>query len=127
MVTTQGEYITRNMALHRYHSTNIGAGPYIMQGGGLRRYHTPVVSQGGGGLGEELVKVAGPSVVRAIQNTMQDVQRGKSIRNSVATHGAQLKRNLKRKAPSLAWEAGSHIAGQQYKKAKRRVKDIFGW
>lgn len=114
------------MALHRYHSTNIGAGPYVMQGGGLTRYHTPVVSQGGGGLGEELLKVAGPSVVRALQHTMQDVQRGKSIRNSVATHGSQLKRTLKRKAPSLAWAAGRHVAGQQYKKAKRAIKDIFG-
>ena len=115
------------MALHRYHATTIGAGPYVIQGGGgLRRYHTPVVSQGGGGLGEELLKVAGPSVVKALQHTMQDVQRGKSIRSSVATHGSQLKRTLKRKAPSLAWAAGKHVAGQQYKKAKRAVKDIFG-
>ena len=115
------------MSLHRYHATNIGAGPYVMQGGSLRRYHTPVVSQGGGGLAEELLKVAGPSVVTAIQNTMQDVQRGKSISDSVSTRGSQLKRNLKRKAPNLAWAAGTHVAGQQYKKAKRRIKDIFGW
>lgn len=115
------------MSLHRYHATPIGAGPYVMQGGGLRRYHTPVVSQGGGGLAEELLKVAVPSVVTAVQNTMQDVQQGKSIRDSVTKHGAQLKRNLKRKAPNLAWTAGTHVAGQQYKKAKRRVKDILGW
>lgn len=114
------------MSLHRYHANQIGVGPYVMRGGSLRRYHTPVLSQGGGGLAEALLKVAGPSVVTAVQNTMRDVQQGKSIRNSVTRHGSQLKRTLKRKAPDLAWAAGTHVAGQQYKKVKRRVKDIFG-
>ena len=98
-----------------------------MRGGSLRRYHTPVLSQGGGGLAEKLLKVAGPSMVTAMQNTMHDVEQGQSLRNSVTKHGTQLKRNLKRKAPNLAWAAGTHVAGQQYKKAKRTVKDIFGW
>ena len=49
------------MSLHRYYTPQIGA---------LTRYHTPVVKQRGGGLTKDLLKVAGPSVVKAMQNTI---------------------------------------------------------
>lgn len=118
------------MSLHRYHTTQIGAGIYplyLMRGAGLTRYHTPVVTQGGGGLAEDLLKVAGPSVVQAVQDTVNDVQQGHSLSATATKHGTQLKRNLKRKAPRLVLAVGKHKANQQYKKAKRRVQDIFTW
>ena len=65
------------MSLHRYHETH-------MQGGSLIRYRTPTLSQRGSGLEEALLKVAGPSVVTAMQNTVRDVQQGKSIKDSVS-------------------------------------------
>ena len=114
-----GTFITRIMALHRYHATNIGAGPYVMQsGGGLRRYHTPVVNQGGGGMARDLLNVARPDLLAALGDTLDDVAQRKPIRSS-------LKRNLKRRAPSIAWKAGKYVATQQYKKAKRAARDIF--
>ena len=117
------------MSLHRYHSTQLGAGIYPlsrMQGGTLIRYRTPTVTQHGAGLAEELLKVAGPSVVTAMQNTMRDVQQGQSIKDSVSQRSKELTRNLKRKAPSMVLAIGKHGAKQQYKKAKRRITDIFG-
>lgn len=66
------------MSLHRYHTPQLGGGIYVMRGGSLIRYHTPTLSQRGGGLAENLLKIAGPSVVQAVQNTMRDVQQGKS-------------------------------------------------
>ena len=118
------------MSLHRYHETQLGAGIYPhsrMQGGSWIRYRTPKVTQRGAGLEEALLKVAGPSVVTAMQNTVRDVQQGKSIKDSVSQRGQELKRNLKRKAPRMVLAAGKYGATQRYKKAKRRVQDIFGW
>ena len=118
------------MSLHRYHETQLGASiyPHVrMQGGSLIRYRTPMLTQRGSGMEEAMLKVAGPSVVTALHNTMRDVQQGKSLKDSVAQHGRELKRNLKRKAPRMALEAGKYAATQRYKKAKRRVRDIFTW
>ena len=60
-----------------------------------------------------------------MQNTVRDVQQGKSIKDSVSQRGQELKRNLKRKAPQMALAAGKYAATQRYKKAKCRVRDIF--
>ena len=119
--------INRIMSLHRYYMPQIGAGMYLMRGGALTRYHTPVLTQRRGGLAENLLKVAGPSVVNAMQHTLRDVQQGKSLRASAQEHGQQLSKNLKCKVPSIALAVGKHSANQQYKKAKRRVKEIFTW
>lgn len=113
------------MSLHRYHTPQLGGGAYLMHGSGLTRYHTPTVTQRGGGLAEDLLKVAGPAVVNAMQHTLQDVRDGKSLVDTVQDQGKQLAKNLKRKLPSMALAAGKHSARQRYKKAKRRVTDIF--
>lgn len=113
------------MSLHRYHTPQLGGGIYVMRGGSLIRYHTPTLSQRGGGLAENLLKIAGPSVVQAVQNTMRDVEQGKSLKASAREQGQRLSRQLKRKAPSMAMAAGKHSVKQKYKKAKRRIKDIF--
>ena len=115
------------MALHRYHVQKGGAiYPTVMVGGNLRRYTTPVVTvQRGSGLEERLMKIAGPSVVQAAQRTLRDVQRGKSVAQAGQKHMKQLRKNLKRKAPRMVVAVGKHKASQQYKKVKRRIKDIF--
>ena len=113
------------MALRRYHTPQRGGGIYVMRGGSLTRYFTPEVNQRGSGLQESLLKIAGPSIVQAAQNTLRDVQGGKSVQQATKTNLAQLKRNLKRKAPRMVAAGGKYSVRQQYKKAKRRVKDIF--
>ena len=113
------------MSLHRYHTPQVGGGIYLMRGGSLTRYHTPVVTQRGAGLAENLLKVAGPSIVTAMQNTIRDVQQGKSLSASAKDSAKTLQKNLKRKAPSLVMTLGKHKAQQKYKKTKRAVKDIF--
>lgn len=45
-----------------------------MLGGGLSRYHTPTVSQGGGGMAEDLIQVAGPVMVSALNRSVQGVK-----------------------------------------------------
>ena len=102
-----------------------------MRGGSLTRYHTPVVTkQDGRGLNEELIKIAGPLVVQQAQAGLRDIQRGKSAAETWADRSGQLSRGLKRKAPAMAWAAGKHkikrTAQNTYKRATRRVRDIFG-
>jgi len=108
----------------------IGAGIYTIQrGGNLQRYRTPDVPQRGSGLAESLLKIAGPSVVQAAKDTLSDLQAGKSLSEIAKLRGTQLAKNLKRKAPRIVMVAGKHkvrkTASQHYKKARRRVKDIF--
>ena len=111
------------MSLHRYHTSRFLEG---MQGGSLTRYKTPILTQRGSGLEEALLKITGPPLVTALQDTLQDVKRGRSLADSVSQRGRQLKRNLKRKAPKIAVAVGTNAAAKRYKKAKRRVRDIFG-
>lgn len=114
------------MSLHRYHTPQTGGGIYIMRGGSLRRYHTPhLTTQRGAGLTESLLKIAGPTVIEAAQNTLRDLEGGKSLQESLSQRGREVQRQLKRKAPSMAVATGMHAVKRQYKKAKRRVKDIF--
>lgn len=114
------------MSLHRYHTPQRGSGIYIMRGGSLSRYHTPeLTQQRGAGLTETLLKIAGPTVVQAAQNTLRDLEGGKSLQQSMSERGRDVKRQLKRKAPSMLKAAGAHAAKKKYKKAKRRIKDIF--
>ena len=114
------------MSLHRYHTPQHGAGIHIMRGGSLTRYHTPqLTSQKGAGLTETLMKIAGPSVVKAAQNTLRDIEGGKSLQQSLSQRGKELKKSLKRKAPSMVAATGTEVVRNKYKKAKRRVKDIF--
>lgn len=108
----------------------IGAGIYTFQrGGSLQRYRTPNVPQRGSGLAESLLKIAGPSVVQAARDTLSDLQAGKSLSESAKVRGSQLAKSLKRKAPSMVMAAGKakikKSASQRYKKARRRIKDIF--
>ena len=111
------------MSLHRYHTTRLLEG---MQGGSLTRYKTPILTQRGSGLEEALLKVAGPPVVTALQNTVRDVQQGRAIKDSLSQRGSELKRSLKRKAPKMVLAAGKYAAAKRYKKAKRRVRDLLG-
>ena len=97
-----------------------------MSGGSLIRYHTPILTQRGGGLEEALLKVAGPPVVTTLQHTLQDVKHGRSIADSVSQRGRELKRSLKRQAPKMVLAAGKYAAAKRYKKAKRRVRDLLG-
>lgn len=114
------------MSLHRYHTPQTGSGIYFMRGGSLTRYHTPhLTSQKGAGLSEALLKIAGPTLIQAAQNTLRDIEGGKSLSKSLAERGAEVKKSLKRKAPSMAAAAGKEVVRNKYKKAKRRVRDIF--
>ena len=63
-----------------------------MLGGSLSRYHTPVVNQGGGALVEELVKIAGPSVVGSLNGFVQDVARGGKVTTAAKARAAGVKR-----------------------------------
>ena len=55
-----------------------------MRGGSLTRYHTPVVTtQEGKGLAEELIRLAGPMIVQQAQARLQDIQRGKSLADTI--------------------------------------------
>ena len=78
----------------------------------------------------DLIKLAGPLVIQQAQAGLQDIQRGQSAAETWARRSAQLNRDLKRKAPAMAWTIGKHKAKHTsqntYKRATQRVRDIFG-
>ena len=67
-----------------------------MIGGSISRYHTP---QMGRGFANDLIKVAGPLVVGALQRSVKGVQQGKKAQDAFAQEATRLKGNLKRKTP----------------------------
>ena len=88
-----------------------------------------VMTQGGKGLAEDLIKIASPLIVQQAQVGLQDIQRGQSLADTWSNRGEQIKRGLKRKAPALAWTVGKNqakrTAKNAYKGATQRVRDIF--
>ena len=102
-----------------------------MLGGSLSRYHTPTV-QRGGALVEDLIKVAGPTIVDSMGRMVQDVQRGVTARDAVRQRGQALKKTLKRKAPTMVASLGGRAAKRKatstYKRLTqplKRVRDIL--
>jgi len=89
-----------------------------MRGGSLTRYHTPVLPQGGSGIAEELVQLAGPVVLKMGQNLVKGVEDGQTVGQAAQ----QATRGWKRKAASSALSYGKRKA---YKSTIGRVKDIF--
>ena len=95
-----------------------------MLGGSLTRYHTPTMH--GSGFMQELVKLAGPSVVRSIGHGLQAYEKGASASEALKGSGEVLKRGLKRKIPAAIDQAVKSKAKQTYKKKRQHVKDILG-
>ena len=95
-----------------------------MLGGSLTRYHTPTMH--GKGFTRELVKLAGPSVVRSIGHGLQVYEKGASASDALKSSGEVLKRGLKRKLPAAVALVLKTKAKQTYKKKRQRVKDILG-
>ena len=95
-----------------------------MLGGSLTRYHTPTMH--GSGFMQELVKLAGPSVVRSIGHGLQAYEKGASASEALKGSGEVLKRGLKRKIPATIGLAVKSKAKQIFKKKRQHVKDILG-
>ena len=95
-----------------------------MLAGSLTRYHTPTMH--GGGFMQELVKLAGPNLVRSIGHGFQAYEKGASVTDALKGSGEVLKRGLKRKIPAAIGLAVKTKAKQTYKKKRQRVKDILG-
>ena len=74
----------------------------------------------------ELVKIAGPSVVRSIGHGLHAYEQGASASEALQGSGEVLKRGLKRKIPAAIGLAMKTKAKQSYKKKRQRVKDILG-
>ena len=98
-----------------------------MRGGSLRRYYPPAArGQDGDGFTEELIKIAVPVVLESLQSGLRTASSGKSLSVVGDVIGQTLKQGVKRKAGALI-KAGVKAGGQHvYKKAKRKVSDIFG-
>ena len=95
-----------------------------MRGGSLTRYYPPY--QRGAGATEDLIKIASPVLLNAMQSGLQAAASGRSLSDVGGVVGHSLKRGLKRKAGALV-KAGLKAGGRHaYKKAKRRVTSIFG-
>lgn len=71
-----------------------------MRGGPLTRYYTP--SMGGGALANDLVKIAGPAILKSVGHGLQAFRDGSSLQQAMAVSGSELKRGLKRKLPKAA-------------------------
>ena len=89
-----------------------------MLGGSITRYHTPhVVSQVGSGLAEELIKLAGPTVVGALERGVEGVRQGRGAVQAFGGEAKKTVRDLKRKAPAMAVRMLAH--------KRSRLPDIF--
>lgn len=85
-----------------------------MLGGSLTRYHTPTMH--GNDLMQELVKLAGPGLVRSIGHGLQTYEKGASAAEALKSSGEMLKRGLKRKLPAAVSLAVKTKAKNTYKK-----------
>ena len=74
-----------------------------MLGGSISRYHTPhlVSVQTGSGIAEDLIKIAGPTVVGALERGVTDVQQGKRAQDVAGREAKRVLKELKRKAPAV--------------------------
>ena len=95
-----------------------------MLGGSLTRYHT--LTMEGKGFIRDLVKLAGPSVVRSMGRGLETYEKGASAAEALEEAGDVLKRGLKRKIPAVIGLAVKTTAQHAYKKKRQRVKDILG-
>ena len=104
-----------------------------MRGGSLNRYHTPVMTrQKGRGVTDDLVKIAGPMVIRELWKGVAEVKKGVPTTKALGQSLDRFSKDLKRKAPAIAVRlakgAIKRKASATYKKAAKRVravKDIF--
>ena len=70
-----------------------------MQGGSLTRYHPlHLRGQQGSGVTEDLIKIASPVLMNAMQSGLQATASGRSLDALGGVVGQSLKRSLKRKA-----------------------------
>ena len=90
-----------------------------MLGGSISRYHTPhlVSTQTGSGIAEDLIKIAGPTVVGALERGVTDVQQGKRAQDVAGREAKRLVKELKRKAPAVLASLMGH--------KRSRLTDIF--
>ena len=85
-----------------------------MLGGSISRYHTP---QLGSGIVEDLIKIAGPTVVGALERGVTGVQRGQKAKDVFGREAGRALGQLKRKAPDVL----TSLTGNK----RSRVLDIF--
>ena len=72
-----------------------------MLGGSITRYHTPHLVQTGSGVAEDLIKIAGPTVVGALERGVEGVQQGQRAQDVAGREAKRALNQLKRKAPEL--------------------------
>ena len=75
---------------------------------------------------QELVKLAGPTLLRSIGHGLDAYEKGASAAEAVKSSSQVLKRGLKRKIPAAVGLYAKTKAKESYKKKRQRVKDILG-
>lgn len=94
-----------------------------MLGGSLARYHTP--SMPGKGLTHDLVKLAGPTLMKSIGNGLEPYGKGASFDDALSSSGKILKKGIKRKLPAATGAIDKSAVKQGNKKKVKRVRDLF--
>ena len=97
---------------------------FIMLGGSLTRYLTPTLH--GKGFSQDLVNLAGPTLLRSIGHGLDAYEKGASAAEAITNSGKVLKRGLKHKIPAAVGLYAKSAAKQSYKKKRQHVKDILG-
>ena len=98
-------------SLTRYHPQQVG-------GSGLTRYHSP---QHGAGTAEELIKIAGPALLKTGQAFLEGVEDGQSIKDSARGSLRGIKRRMVGSTTSYAKKRAKTAVRNKV----GRVKDIF--
>ena len=97
---------------------------FIMLGGSITRYLTPTLH--GKGFSQDLVNLAGPTLLRSIGHGLDAYEKGASAAEAIKNSGKVLKRGLKRKIPAAVGLYAKSAAKQSYKKKRQHDKDILG-
>ena len=100
-----------------------------MQGGSLTRYNPPYLhGQQGSGVTEDLIKIASPVLLNALQSGLHAAAGGQSLGAAGQVVGESLKQGFKRRVGSIL-KVGLKARGRhayKRKKEKRSVAAIFG-
>ena len=104
---------------------------HIMWGGSLTRYRPPPLPpQDGRGLREDLYRLGGPILARAVEAGARAGARGQSWRGVARAAGEELKRGVKRKAVPITGTVAKRSMTSAAKKGYRNtvgcIRDVLG-
>lgn len=94
-----------------------------MRAGSLTRYHIPYLR--GKDFSQELVKLAGPTLIRSIGHGLQAYEKGASLEDDLSASGQVLKKGLKQKLPTAVSTLAKSAVNEAIKRKENGSKTYW--